>query len=108
MANGGYYGPVPLVAPSRLKSADLTVFTFHRLNPLRMLGIWLISLTGRRFSGQNIDRFIVTEEITLSTDPVQKVSIDGEIKAETPVRISVAPKALQVLVAPSSNLSGKQ
>ena len=39
-----------------------------------------------------IDR-IAGKHITLSTDPVMKVDIDGEISLETPITIEVLPKS---------------
>ena len=45
---------------------------------------------------------IAGKHITLSTDPVMKVDIDGEISLETPITIEVLPKALQILTFPEN------
>ena len=37
------------------------------------------------------------KHITLTTDPVMKVDIDGEISLETPLDIEVMPNAIQLL-----------
>jgi diacylglycerol kinase family enzyme len=37
-------------------------------------------------------------ELTITAEPVQAVSVDGEVVTETPVTISVANKALRLMV----------
>ncbi|HSI20760.1 MAG TPA: YegS/Rv2252/BmrU family lipid kinase [Verrucomicrobiae bacterium] len=104
IANGGYYGPASLIHKSRLESADITIFTFKGLSPLQLLAIWMRALLGRRLSKQNLDRVVVEKELILETNPPQSVSLDGEVTTTTPIRISVAPKALKVIVAETSKL----
>ena len=104
IANGGFYGPASLVSKSRLQSADLSIFTFKNAGPLRMANSWVRSVMGIALSQQGMQRIEVVNEVTLHTVPTQRVSIDGEIKTETPIRISVAPRALTILVAGTSKL----
>lgn len=104
IANGGFYGLAGLIPKRRLQSSDLTIFTFREMRPLRILVIWLNSLVGKSFSKQNVDRIPITSNITLSTSPSQKVSVDGEIKMNTPIEIQIVPCALTVMVANESEL----
>lgn len=104
IANGGFYGPAPLVSKKRLQSADLSIFTFKDASVFRIFSVWLRSLLGKKFSEQSLERIQVDGEIELSTSPIQKVSIDGEIKMSTPIRISIAPEVLCVLVGEDSKL----
>lgn len=104
IANGAFYGPASLVAKKRLQSASLSIFTFKNSRPFHILRIWLRSLTGKKFSEQDTQLLEVRGEVTLTTVPPQEVSIDGEIKTKTPIRISIAPAALTVLVAEDSKL----
>lgn len=104
LANGGYYGPAQLVPKKRLQSSDLTIFTFSNRKPLHILWMWMKSMFGSRFSVEDVPRIRIEEEVTLTTDPPQHVSLDGEIKTDTPVTIGVAPKALKILVSPESKL----
>jgi YegS/Rv2252/BmrU family lipid kinase len=103
VANGGYYGPSPLQAGRRLQSGDISIFTMENMSPLALAGSWLASLVGRKFSQQQVGRILVKGEAVLTADPPQEVSIDGEVRATTPITVGVAPKALKVLVpAPES------
>lgn len=41
--------------------------------------------------------------IEISTDPTMKIDIDGEISLETPAKIDILPKAIQLLTLPVQN-----
>lgn len=43
-------------------------------------------------------RQFTTRDLTIETTPVQYVDVDGEITTQTPVRITLAPEALNVMV----------
>jgi diacylglycerol kinase (ATP) len=40
----------------------------------------------------------VTSEVTVETDPVQDIDVDGEITTQTPGHFTVAIEALKVMV----------
>ena len=40
---------------------------------------------------------ILAKKISITTDPVVKVDIDGEIALETPLEIEIIPNAVQIL-----------
>ena len=44
--------------------------------------------------------FLAVNELWLHTDPPVPLDVDGEIRAHTPARITLAPQALRVMVAP--------
>ena len=44
--------------------------------------------------------FLAVSELWLDTDPPLPLDVDGEIRAQTPARITLAPLALRVMVAP--------
>jgi len=44
--------------------------------------------------------FLAATEMWLHTDPPLPLDIDGEISGQTPARITLAPNALRVMVAP--------
>jgi YegS/Rv2252/BmrU family lipid kinase len=98
IANGGSYGPASFLSKQYLKSGTVTVFTMKGVSLWRLLTSWIASMRGRTFSRQEIDHFAVREPVTIATSPSRKVSIDGEIKTKTPIKVSVAVKALKVLV----------
>lgn len=45
--------------------------------------------------------FLAVSELWLDTDPALPLDVDGEIRAHTPARITLAAQALRVMVAPS-------
>ena len=75
------------------------------------------SLLQSAFSGQTNNRadtgYLRTNHIKVTTDPPQKVVLDGELIGETPVEVKCIPKGLTILVPdqananpPSENLEG--
>jgi diacylglycerol kinase (ATP) len=44
--------------------------------------------------------FLAVSDVWLHTDPPLPLDIDGEIRGGTPARITLAPNALRVMVAP--------
>ena len=58
-----------------------------------LFGYWL----GTDAQLQHVTYFETTS-IEIRTDPIQRLEIDGELKAETPVRVRLAPAALKVIV----------
>jgi diacylglycerol kinase family enzyme len=45
--------------------------------------------------------FLAVRELWLHTDPPLPLDVDGEIRGRTPMRITLAPEALRVMVAPA-------
>lgn len=44
--------------------------------------------------------FLVTRDLHLRTDPPLPLVVDGEVRGSTPARVTLAPNALRVMVAP--------
>jgi diacylglycerol kinase (ATP) len=42
--------------------------------------------------------FVTTREVWVDTDPPLALDLDGEVRGTTPVRITLLPQALRVLV----------
>jgi diacylglycerol kinase family enzyme len=44
------------------------------------------------------DAFLVTKEVTVTTDPALPLDVDGEVRSGTPFTVGVAERALRVVV----------
>ncbi len=55
-------------------------------------------LKGDYSKGSNIDYLPFTKQVTITTDAPLPIQADGEIIGETPIRISVVPQGLRVIV----------
>jgi diacylglycerol kinase family enzyme len=95
IANGPYHGGVVAVPDAAVDSGDLVVRLVPRSSALaRMWGRTALRLSPDR-SAYEIVR---VREVTIETDPMQFVSVDGEVVTQTPIRVSVVPGALKLMV----------
>jgi len=61
---------------------------------------WWAVTTRRPLDPAIVEEFTVTDAL-IETEPRQYVSIDGEVAAQTPVRLTVAREALMLMVPAS-------
>jgi YegS/Rv2252/BmrU family lipid kinase len=102
IANGSHHSGRPIAADA---SPDDRVLTVYRLGDEARLRLAAASvrhvLTGHRRSLRE-DAFInITDEAYIETDPPMDVDVDGEIRGETPLRVTLMPNALRVIVPQS-------
>jgi YegS/Rv2252/BmrU family lipid kinase len=95
--NGPYHGGVELSDNATVDSGEMVVQAVVGRSHARLAWDWYAKFFKLR------DRDAHTEEyrgvaITLDTKPRQKISIDGEVLARTPVVVKVAQKAIEVAV----------
>jgi YegS/Rv2252/BmrU family lipid kinase len=100
IANGSFHGGRPIAGDA---SADDRLLLVYSLGGSSRPG--LVSATVRHAllgarRAQAEPAFLVTSELYLDTEPSLPVDIDGEIHGRTPARITLAPQALRVMVAP--------
>ncbi|WP_037502085.1 diacylglycerol/lipid kinase family protein [Sphingomonas jaspsi] len=95
IANGRYHGGVELVEDQRIDSGDIVIQAVTGKSLLGLAWSWfatLFKLSGRERT--------TTEwrgrKLLLEARPRQKISIDGEIAAKTPVTVEVARGAIEV------------
>lgn len=100
VANGRYYGRFPLTADSTVDDCHLTVFTMGA-NRLELIKVGLAFLVQKHTSIPEANVFTTTA-FSIETDTPQDVDLDGEVTAETPVRFSIVPNALRVMVPAKS------
>ncbi len=99
IANGSFHGGRPITSDASADDRLLLAYTLGDDSPLALITATVRhALLGARRS-QTEPAFLVTGELWLHTDPPLPLDIDGEISGRTPVRITLAPNALRVMVA---------
>ena len=100
IANGSFHAGIPITGDA---SADDRLLLAYALgaDARRQLLVATLRhiLTGRRRTLTDAP-FLATDALRLETDPPLPLDIDGEIRGRTPVRISIVPNALRVMVTP--------
>ena len=97
VANGRYYGNVPLIPQATLIDRKLAVFTSNDLNRWDVARMFVAFFFGKQTRLAEAEYFCATD-LLVKTKPKQKLDVDGEALGTTPARFSVAPKALRVMV----------
>ncbi|MCW2902754.1 MAG: diacylglycerol kinase catalytic region [Streptosporangiaceae bacterium] len=99
IANGSHHSGRPIAADAGPDDRLLTVYRLGDEARLKLAAATLRHvLTGHRRSLRE-DEFINTgDEVFIRTDPPLPVDVDGEIRGETPVRVTLVPNALRVIV----------
>lgn len=100
IANGGFHAGCPITGDT---GADDRLLLVYRLGGPTRRG--LISATVRHAvlgscRTAKEPMFLAVSELRLDTDPPLPLDVDGEIRAHTPARITLAAQALRVMVAP--------
>ncbi|HEX7873864.1 MAG TPA: diacylglycerol kinase family protein, partial [Sphingobium sp.] len=95
--NGPYHGGVELSDEAQVDSGEIVIQAVVGRSHMRLAWDWYAKFFKLR------DRNAHTEEFRgrsfrLSTHPPQRISIDGEVLAKTPVTVKVAEKAIEVAV----------
>lgn len=97
IANGRFHSGNEFATDASIDNARLAVFPIGDTSKFAFVLGMARLLLGKKGS-QKEEKIIMAHEITILTDPPRDVEIDGEVKTKTPVRASVAPKALKVIV----------
>jgi YegS/Rv2252/BmrU family lipid kinase len=99
IANGSFLGKsfVPQLRPD---DATLAVYTMDMLNRWQLVPFWLAFATGR-FRAHSRARYFRTRQAWFQAVPVQQLDVDGEPGDETPVEVTLAARALKLVVPPA-------
>ena len=95
IANGRYHGGLELIENADLESGEIVVQVVAGRSLVKLGWSYLASAVKLRSRHQTVREF-VAKEFKLSTKPRMRVSIDGEVAAETPLQISAVPDAVTV------------
>jgi len=101
IANGRFHGGIELIENADLKSGEIVVQIVTGRS-IAKLGWSYFALAIKLKARHQTVREFVASEFTLSTRPKMKVSIDGEIGEETPLKISALPDGVTI-AAPSES-----
>lgn len=100
IANGSFMGQTFLTPGVSTDDRSLIVFTMDMLNRWQMLKLWIAFLLGK-YTAFAEAKYFRTHEICIEADPPQYLDVDGEKTTQTPVKVSLAPEALKVMVPQS-------
>ena len=95
IANGGYFGGVELVEDAELDSGEIIVQIVTGKSSGNLAKSWFWNMLRLR----NRDQWqaeIRAKRVRLETDPILDVTIDGELATQTPITVSVAPRAVSI------------
>lgn len=95
IANGTHHGGIELVESADLQSGEIVVQAVTGKSLIHLGWSWLATLFKLKSRNQNVTEYR-GRELRIEARPKQKVSIDGELSAETPVTVTVARAAVWV------------
>ncbi|MCF2513567.1 diacylglycerol kinase [Sphingomonas sp. G124] len=95
IANGTHHGGVELVESQQLDSGVIVIQAVTGKSLLHLAWSWFATLFKLRNREQTVTEWR-GKKMVLDARPRQKISIDGEIAAKTPVKVEVARGAIEV------------
>lgn len=103
VGNGRFYGGGMVVAPnSGIDDRSLDVYTIELGRHRDLLGVARYLKSGDFISNGSVEHYR-TSRVYLETEPELPVNVDGELVARTPLKFSVSPNALKVVVPQDSH-----
>ena len=95
IANGSFHGGVELVERAALDSGEMVIQAVTGKSVAGLAWSWFTTVFKLRHRDQTVTEWR-GKRMTLEARPSQKISIDGEIAARTPVVVEVARGAIEV------------
>jgi len=95
IANGRFHGGLELIENADLKSGEIVVQVVTGRSVAKLGWSYFASAAKLKARHQTVREF-VSSEFKLTTKPKLRVSIDGEIGAETPLAISALPDGVTI------------
>lgn len=97
LANGQYLGGVLAARSASPESRSVLVQVITGRSRWNLVRAWWAAATRRPLDPAIAEELTVTDAL-IETEPPQYVSIDGEVAARTPIRLTVAREALMLMV----------
>jgi YegS/Rv2252/BmrU family lipid kinase len=97
IANAPYEGGVEAAPDASLTSGDLVVHIVSGTSKWRLVKTWGQIVAGIDPHGPGYET-LRTKALEIATEPAQQVNVDGEAALQTPLSVSIAQKALRVMV----------
>jgi len=98
MANGAYHNGRRIARDATVDDRLLTIYRLGDAGRLRVTTAAVRHSLRGPYLSQHDEPFVATSRLRVETDPPIPVSIDGEVRAHTPLDIAVAPNALYAMV----------
>lgn len=95
--NGRFHGGVELTESTDVDSGDIVIQAVTGRSLGRLVWDWYAKFFKLKSRDANTEEFR-GKKLLLDTKPHQRISIDGEILARTPVTVQVAQRAIEVVV----------
>ncbi len=102
IGNGPFVGGLRVIDGADPESRDIVVHMVRGRYAAALAGVWAANLAGWRPAKGRVRELRATD-LTLSCAPQQPISVDGETGTRTPVRITVEPAALHLIVPKGSD-----
>jgi YegS/Rv2252/BmrU family lipid kinase len=99
IANGQYQGGINLAPNASLKSnqINLRIIKSGFMSKFKLMVFWIGSVFGQTWF-DDIIKDIEGKRFFIETNPKLPVDIDGESGIDTPFEISIAPKAINIII----------
>lgn len=97
IANGGFHGGVEVVEAANVDSGEIVIQAVTGRSNLLLIWDWIskyFKLPARHATTEEFHGRL----FTLEARPRQRISIDGEVSARTPVVVQIAERAIEVVV----------
>lgn len=104
--NGRFHGGVELTDSTDVDSGDIVIQAVTGRSMARLAWDWYAKFFKLRSRDANSVEFR-GRKLRLDTKPRHRISIDGEILARTPVTVSVAQRAVEVVVPSGAETAGE-
>jgi diacylglycerol kinase family enzyme len=104
--NGRFHGGVELTESTDVDSGDIVIQAVTGRSMARLAWDWYAKFFKLRSRDANSVEFR-GKRLRLDTKPRHRISIDGEILARTPVTVSVAQRAVEVVVPSGFETAGE-
>lgn len=102
IGNGPFVGGLRVIDGADPQSREVVVQLVRGRYAAALAGVWAANLAGWRPAKGKV-REVRARDFTLSCTPEQPISVDGETGTTTPVRVTVAAAALNLVVPAGSN-----
>jgi YegS/Rv2252/BmrU family lipid kinase len=97
IANGSFHGGVELVEEAGVDSGEIVLQAVTGRSTLRLLWDWFARYWRLPARDAMVEEFHA-RSLKVDARPRQRISIDGEVLAKTPVTAAVAERAIEVVV----------
>jgi YegS/Rv2252/BmrU family lipid kinase len=97
VANGPYHGGLVAIPDASVESRDLVVRVIKGNSKWSLARVWTDIARGRPHDPAIVE-ILRVRRLVITAEPAQPVSADGEVVTQTPVTISVAGRALRLMV----------